>query len=228
MAPQQSSLSNGAAQPCVQNGSPEPHCLPSPRHNPRSVARRILEPERSSLRTSNDQVERPSAAAICEALYRSRPLQPIVRLSSEQSHEHLTERVLRSVTEATDRVDQRPLFLEDHDAASAPRRHVAATDCDIYQSSSGRALPCNRCWAMGDAAAVTFCGERSRPAARSERGPQTAPRRVLRGTTSDPQHDVLLNLAARVLGHLTMSLSGRAARRHMRGTLSSTAAPSDS
>ena len=29
--------------------------------------------------SSNDQVERPSGAAICEALYRSRPLQPIVR-----------------------------------------------------------------------------------------------------------------------------------------------------
>jgi hypothetical protein len=48
--------------------------------------------------TSNDQVERPCGTAIFEALYRSRPLQPIVR---RLAHLRVTDaRVLHPVTGA--------------------------------------------------------------------------------------------------------------------------------
>jgi hypothetical protein len=45
----------------------------------RNPSHGALEPKSSRLRTSNDQVERPCDTATFEALYQSRPLQPIVR-----------------------------------------------------------------------------------------------------------------------------------------------------
>ena len=95
-------------------------------------------------------------------------------MDSQRSRENPTKRELHSFTEAADRVAQRPLFLANHDAAYLPLRHVAATDCDIQRTSSGRALNLSRGHASTLASTTKLCVERSRHPTRSERGQRSA------------------------------------------------------
>jgi hypothetical protein len=97
-------------------------------------ARLRLDQRRRSVMTANDQVERPRYAAVYEALYRSRPLQPLVRRCTHG----LTGLIARKLTTKRWLLATNVSTSKGNEASHEPETSVG------FESSSHFALEPNR------------------------------------------------------------------------------------